>query len=52
MKTLKTIINFLLCVGLLLVFNESETFIPNLVGLACFFGLIALNKDKAQQTAQ
>ena len=51
MKTIKAIINFLLCVGVLLIFNESDTFLPNSVGLACFVGLIVLNKDKAQ-TAQ
>lgn len=48
MKTIKQIVTFLLCMGVLLVFNESKTFVPNLIGVACFVGLIALNKDKAQ----
>lgn len=48
MRTIKTIINIVLCVGVLLVFNESDTFTPNLIGIACFIGLIALNKDKAE----
>lgn len=46
MKALKTIINIILCLGLFLVFNESDTIIPNLIGLACFGLLIAFNADK------
>lgn len=42
MKT-KSIINLALCVGVVLVFNESETFLPNLIGLACLALLVGLN---------
>ena len=42
-KTIRLIINILLGCGCLLVFNESDTFAPNLIGLACFALLIVLN---------
>ena len=43
MRTLRLIFNILLGIGCFLVFNDSETFIPNLVGLACFALLIIIN---------
>lgn len=52
MKTLKTIISIILAIGIFGVFNESESFAPNFVGLACFVGLILLNKDKAKECRQ
>lgn len=42
-KTLKTIINIALGFGTLLVFNESDYFVWNLVGIACFACLIFFN---------
>ena len=42
-KTLKTIINIALGFGTLLVFNESDYFVWNLLGIACFACLIFLN---------
>ena len=49
MKTLSIFIDILLCAGLFLVFNESETFIPNLIGLECFFALIYKHRKDPQQ---
>lgn len=43
MKTLRTIINVILAIGVFCVFNESETLKPNFIGLACFVGLILFN---------
>lgn len=52
MKTIKTIINIMLGIGFFAVFNESETFWPNIIGLACFAALIIINGDyKAEQQA-
>ena len=42
-KTFKTIINITLGFGTLLVFNESDYFVWNLVGIACFACLIFFN---------
>lgn len=42
-KTLKTIINIALGFGTLLVFNESDYFVWNLLGIACFACLIFFN---------
>jgi cell shape-determining protein MreD len=47
MKTLRTILTIIFALGGMMVFNESETIIPNLVGLACWAVVIALNADKA-----
>lgn len=46
MKHFKSIINLALCVGVVLVFNESDTFLPNLVGLACLAALVWLNANE------
>lgn len=43
MRTIKTIINILLGIGLMCVFSEGDSFVPNLFGLACFALLIAFN---------
>ena len=51
MKHFKSILNLALCVGVVLVFNESETFLSNLVGLACLAALVWLNaNDKEEAT--
>lgn len=51
MKTFKSLINLALCVGVVLVFNESDTFLPNLVGLVCLAALVWLNaNDKEEAT--
>lgn len=51
MKHFKSLINLALCVGVVMVFNESETFLPNLVGLACLAVLVWLNaNDKEEAT--
>lgn len=31
------------------VFNESESFLPNIIGLACWFTLFYLHRDKKSQ---
>ncbi len=46
MKTLRIvrfIVNVILAAGTLLVFNESDTFVPNFIGLACGALLIVIN---------
>lgn len=45
-KTFKNIINIALGFGTLLMFNESDHFFWNLVGIACFAILIVVNCDK------
>ena len=50
MKAIKTILNIALALGAMLVFNESDTFMPNLIGLACLAALIYLNTDKERAT--
>lgn len=42
----KWVINIILGIGVFLVFNESDTFIPNLVGLACAALLVVINREK------
>lgn len=49
MKTLSIIIDILLCLGLFLVFNESESLTPNFVGLACFVALLYKHRNDPQQ---
>ena len=44
-KTFKTIINIALGFGTLLVFNESDHFFWNLLGIACFACLLWLNSQ-------
>ena len=51
MKTFKTIINIMLGIGFFAVFNESDTIIPNLIGLACFAALIIINGDYKTEQA-
>ena len=50
MKAIKTILNIALAFGAMLIFNESETFLPNLIGLACMAALVWLNCDKERAT--
>lgn len=51
MKTFKSILNLVLYVGVVLVFNESDTFLSNLIGLACLAALVWLNaNDKEEAT--
>lgn len=42
-RNLRLAVNILLGFGCMLVFNESDTFTPNLIGIACFALLIAIN---------
>lgn len=49
MKTLSTIIDIILCIGLVLVFNESDTFAPNLIALACFALLIYKHRNDPEK---
>ena len=42
-KIIRLIINIILGFGCFLVLNDSESFTPNLIGLACFALLIAIN---------
>lgn len=49
MKALSIIIDIILALGIFLVFNESATFVPNLIGLACAAGLIYKHRNDPQQ---
>lgn len=43
MKTLRLILSIILAIGGFAIFNDSDTFIPNLVGLFCLALLVAIN---------
>ncbi len=47
MKTIKIILTIIFALGGMMVFNDSESFTPNFIGLACWAVVIALNADKA-----
>lgn len=42
------IANVLLGIGCFAVCNESDTFVPNFIGLGCFVLLLIINKDKVK----
>lgn len=46
LQAAKWVVNIILGLGCWLVVNESETFIPNLVGLACAALLIVINRER------
>lgn len=46
LQAAKWVVNIILGLGSWLVVNESETFIPNLVGLACAALLIVINRER------
>lgn len=46
MKAIRIILSIILALGGMLIFNESDTFTPNLIGLACFALLVVVNIDK------
>lgn len=52
MKTFKAILNLALCVGVVLVFNESDTFLPNLIGLTCLAALVWLNANENEEATE
>lgn len=43
MKTLKLIISIILAIGGFAIFNEGDSFAPNLFGLFCLALLVAIN---------
>ena len=47
MKTIKIILTIIFALGGMMVFNDSESFTPNFIGLACWAVVIAINADKA-----
>lgn len=46
MKTLRTILSIALALGGMLIFNESDTIMPNFIGFACLALLVAINIDE------
>ena len=42
-KIIRLVINIILGIGCFAVFNESDSFTPNLIGLACFALLLLIN---------
>ena len=43
MKTLRLIVSILLAIGGFAIFNEGESFMPNMFGLFCLALLVAIN---------
>lgn len=43
---LKWLGNIILGLGSILALNESDTFVPNFIGIACFYLLIFFNRKK------
>ena len=52
MNAVKLIINIVLAVGCFLVFNESDSFTPNVVGLACFVALLYINRNNNESITE
>ena len=52
MKTLSLLIDIVLILGLFLALNESSTFVPNFIGLACFVALIYKHRNDVNPDAQ
>ena len=52
MNAVKLIINIVLAVGCFLVFNESDSFTPNFVGLACFVVLLYINRNNNESITE
>ena len=49
MKTISLIIDIILAiVGIGLIFNESDTFVPNIIALACFGLLVYKHRNDPQ----
>lgn len=46
LQAAKWVVNIILGLGCWLVVNESESFTPNLVGLACAALLIVINRER------
>ncbi len=46
MRTLRLIINIILGICGFAIFNESDTFAPNVFGLFCLALLVAINIDE------
>lgn len=48
-RAFKAIATALCCVGCFAVFNESESIVPNLVGMACVLALTWLHRDTERE---
>ena len=46
LEILRKVANVPLCIGVFAVFNESDTFVPNFIGLACAALLIVINRER------
>ena len=42
---MKTLLNIALFIGAIGTFNESDNFLINFIGIACFFALILINAE-------
>lgn len=51
MKLISLIIDIVLGLGIMLVFNDSDTFTPNFIGLSCF-GLLIFKHRHDVKTEQ
>ena len=47
---IRWVANVLLGLGCFLVLNESDSFVPNFIGLACYILLIIINRDNDERT--
>lgn len=43
MKTLRIIISIILAIGGFAIFNEGDSFVPNMFGIFCLALLVAIN---------
>lgn len=46
LEILRKVANVPLCIGVFAVFNESDTFVPNFIGLACAALLVIINRER------
>lgn len=49
MKAIKIIATIVLGIVSLAIFNEGESYLPNLVGMAAFALALYINRDKVQE---
>ena len=52
MRTFKLILNLILAIGCFMVLNESDSFTPNFVGLACFVALLYINRNNNESITE
>ena len=51
-KIIRLVINIILAMGCFMVLNESDSFTPNFVGLACFVVLLYINRNNNESITE